>query len=115
MRLAALLRAVEESPGTVTVADLARRLGETPETVRSMLAALRAAGRLGPEGSARPGTEECASAGSCSGSCPGPEDCPFVVDLGAGLEIRRRWAADFTGGQRRSGAPGRTVLRCGEE
>ncbi|MBM3694348.1 MAG: helix-turn-helix domain-containing protein [Actinobacteria bacterium] len=90
MRLAALLRAVEESPGTVTVADLAKRLRESPETVRAMLAALRAAGHLGPEGSARPGTEECASAASCAVSCPGPGDCPFVVDLGVGLEVRRQ-------------------------
>lgn len=89
MRLAALLREVEGSSRTLTVADLARRLGESPEVVRSMLAALRAAGRLGPVGSARPGTEKCASAGACKSSCPGPAECPFVVDLGAGLEIRR--------------------------
>lgn len=89
MRLAGLLRAVEESPGTVTVADLARRLGESPVMVRAMLDALRAAGRLGPEGSPHPGTDECTSAASCSVSCPGPGACPFVVDLGAGLEIRR--------------------------
>lgn len=90
MRLADLLTAVQRAPGPVTVADLARSLGETPGTVRAMLAALRAAGRLEPEGSARPGTGECASAGSCSLSCPGPGECPLVVDLVAGLQIRER-------------------------
>jgi DNA-binding IclR family transcriptional regulator len=44
MKLTELLRVIQGSPGAVTVADLARQLGSTPETVRAMLMALRAAG-----------------------------------------------------------------------
>ena len=90
MRLADLLAEIERSPGAVTIGDLAVRLEVTTATVTAGLAALRAAGRLGPEGGAEPGTHECASTGSCAVSCPGPDECPFVLDFGAGLEIRRR-------------------------
>ena len=90
MRIAELLREIDSSSGAVTVADLADRLDSTATDVRAGLAALRAAGRLGPEAGHDPGTDECSSAGTCSMSCPGPADCPFVIDLGSGsLEIRR--------------------------
>lgn len=88
MRLAALLREIESSPGASTVADLAARLDTTPDAITAMLAALRASGRIGPD--ARPGTDECAATGSCGVSCTGPSRCPFVVDVGSTLEIRRR-------------------------
>jgi hypothetical protein len=88
MRLTELLRAIQGSPGAVTVADLARQLGSTPETVRAMLIALRAAGRLGPEAGARPAAGKCTSAGSCSVACPGPAGCPLAIDLGSGLRLR---------------------------
>jgi hypothetical protein len=88
MKLTELLRVIQGSPGAVTVADLARQLGSTPETVRAMLMALRAAGRLGPEAGARPGVDKCASAGSCSVACPGPAGCPFAIGLGSGLRLR---------------------------
>ncbi len=90
MRLTDLLDEIDRSPGAVTVPDLARRLGSTPDRVASMLAALRASGRLGPDGEVRPGTEGCACSGSCGAACSGPASCPFVVDLGGTLEIRRR-------------------------
>jgi hypothetical protein len=90
MRLAALLHEVETAPGAVTVPDLATRLDVPVAEVRAMLAALRAAGRLGPEGGHQPGTDECAGTGTCAASCPGPDDCPFTVDLGPTLEIRPR-------------------------
>jgi hypothetical protein len=84
MTLADLLAEIQRAPGPVTVADLAARLGATPSAVRSMLAALRASGRLAP--GVKPGSAECPS--SCTVSCPGPQRCPFVIDLGTGLEPR---------------------------
>jgi hypothetical protein len=84
MTLAGLLAEIQRAPGPVTVAQLASRLGATPAAVCAMLAALRASGRLAPE--VRPGSEECPSA--CTASCPGPRRCPFVIDLGSGLEPR---------------------------
>jgi hypothetical protein len=90
MRLTDLLEEIERSTGAVTVGDLAKRLASTPAAVEAGLAALRASGRIGPEGSVRPGTEACASVGSCAMTCPGPATCPFVLDLGGALELRRR-------------------------
>jgi hypothetical protein len=89
MRLTDLLGEIERSPGAVTIPDLAKRLGSTPGTVGAMLTALRASGKLGPDGGAQRGTDGCPS-GSCAVACPGPAGCPFVVDLGGNLEIRRR-------------------------
>jgi hypothetical protein len=89
MRIADLLREIDRSSGAATVADLAARLGATGAEIRSGLAALRAAGRLGPERGHVPGSAECAATGTCAMSCPGPNACPFVVDLGGSLEIRR--------------------------
>ena len=90
MRLAALLTEIDRSGGAVTVGELARRLDTTTVAVGDMLTALRAAGRLGPEGANEPGTHECASTGTCGISCSGPDDCPFTVNLGPSLEIKRR-------------------------
>ncbi len=90
MKLAALLREIHRSAGAVTVGELAARLGTTPGTIADMLAALRAAGRIGPEGANQPGTHQCASTGTCGITCSGPDDCPFTVNLGPTLEIRRR-------------------------
>ncbi|MDJ0922970.1 MAG: FeoC-like transcriptional regulator [Acidimicrobiia bacterium] len=89
MRLAALLSAIEESKGPVTGIELALRLGVSPGEVAAMLDALRASGQLGPEPRPQQPTDTCSSAGSCSLSCPGPEECSLVIDLSvAGLEIR---------------------------
>ncbi len=89
MKLVEVLREIKHSSGMVTVADLARRLGSTPEEVRPMLVALRAAGRLGSgrDGS-RPVEGPCPAAGFCSAACPGPADCPWAVGFGSGLELR---------------------------
>jgi hypothetical protein len=86
MTLADLLAEIQRAPGAVTVGDLAARLGTSPAEVRAMLAALRASGRLGPSRGVTPGSEQCSS--SCAVSCPGPAECPFVVDFGTGLEPR---------------------------
>ncbi|MDJ0952114.1 MAG: hypothetical protein QNJ81_00415 [Acidimicrobiia bacterium] len=89
MRLAALLSAIEESKGPVTGIDLALRLGVSPREVAAMLDALRASGRLSPEMKPPQPIDECASAGACSMTCPGPEDCSLVIDLSVtSLEIR---------------------------
>ncbi len=95
MRLADLTREIEAASGPLTVADLAGRLGTTPADVNAMVVALRASGRLRPDGAGRrrpaPASGDgCAAAGSCAASCPGPARCPFAVELVTGLQIRHR-------------------------
>ena len=91
MKLVDVLREIQRSSGMVTVADLARRLRSTPEEVRPMLVALQAAGRLGPgRAGSRPVEGPCPAAGSCSGACPGPADCPWAAGFAPGLELRAR-------------------------
>jgi hypothetical protein len=89
MRLVDLTREIERSTGAVTALDLAARLDTTPAAVDAMLAALRAAGKLSPDGRPQQPSDECPFPGSCSAACPGPASCPFVVDVGDRLEIRR--------------------------
>ena len=88
MRLSALLVEIERSRGPVTGVDLARRLGIAPAEVASMLIALRASGRIGPEMRTEPAPDHCGAAGACSLSCPGPDQCSLTISV-TGLEIRR--------------------------
>jgi hypothetical protein len=89
MRLAALLDEVARARGPVTGIELADRLGINPTEVADMLMALRASGQLVEEARTEPVPETCAAAGSCSMSCPGPEECALVIDLHVtGLEIQ---------------------------
>lgn len=89
MSLAAVLAEIDRAEGPITRTELAKRLGVSPGEVGAMLAALRAAGRLGPEPEAASG-DECPSAGGCTVACPGPERCPLVFDIGiGGLTVRR--------------------------
>ncbi len=89
MRLTTLLQEIERSPGPVTGIELAGRLGVTNAEIASMLDALRAAGMLGAEITDRPKMDTCASSGSCSMTCPGPDQCSLTVNLQvSGLKVR---------------------------
>ena len=89
MKLTTLLREIESSSGPVTGFELAARLGVAPGEVARMLDALRAAGKLGTEIPSRSRGDSCASRGSCSMTCPGPDECALVIDLSvSGLQIR---------------------------
>ncbi len=89
MKLTALLGAIRESKGPVTGIELALRLGVSPGEVAAMLDALRASGQLGTDVPTHEPIESCESAGLCSLSCPGPEDCSLVIDLSVtNLEIK---------------------------
>lgn len=88
MRLAALMAEIDHASGPVLGIDLAHRLGIPPAELEAMLAALRASGRLVIEGPRDPAGAACPSAGACSMSCPGSEDCSLMIDLNVtGLEI----------------------------
>ena len=89
MKLAALVSAIGESRGPITGIELAFRLGVSPGEVAAMLDALRASGQLGPELRPAQQIDSCASAASCSLTCPGPDDCSLAIDLNVtGLEIK---------------------------
>ena len=89
MKLATLIREIESSSGPVTGVELATRMGITTGEVSAMLDALRASGRIGPEIRDQEPIGSCSSAGSCSMTCPGPDECSLTVDIAVtGLEIR---------------------------
>ena len=84
MSLAAVLGAIEEAGRPLTPAELASATGLAQGRVRSLLDALRANGLLAPESSGDMPPDRCAAGGACAGSCPGPGDCPLVIDLDLG-------------------------------
>lgn len=81
MSLARLVAELDGAGRSVTLPELATRLGLPPDRVRGMVETLRAAGRL--DGSAPP-ADACGTRRGCAGVCPGPDRCPLVVDLGTG-------------------------------
>ncbi len=89
MKLSALLQEIESSSGPVTGIELAGRMGVTTGEVKAMLDALRASGRIGLEVRDQRPMVDCSSAGSCSMTCPGPDECSLTIDISVtGLEIR---------------------------
>jgi hypothetical protein len=89
MRLSAIVAELQSAAGPVTGFELADRLGITTTEVAAMLVALRASGRLAPEPRDPQPATTCSSSGSCSLSCPGPDNCALTVDLSVtGLQIR---------------------------
>ncbi|MBU1494285.1 MAG: hypothetical protein KJ956_09980 [Actinobacteria bacterium] len=84
MTLSLILEEIEAAGGPLTPAELAARSGLYPMLVLGMLDALRANGRLAPEGDSGGPPAGCAARASCGGSCPGPGGCPLVIDLGLG-------------------------------
>ncbi|MCB2223111.1 MAG: hypothetical protein KQH83_02960 [Actinobacteria bacterium] len=83
MSLGPVLRAVEDAGRPLTALELADRTGLRVPEVRSVLDALRAAGRLAPDtgGGAGEPPGGCAAGGACGSSCTGPGECPLVIDL----------------------------------
>mgnify|MGYP001822162969 CR=1 FL=1 len=101
MKLSTLLTEIRSSSGPVTGIELADRLEVSPAAVARMLVALRATGQIGPEVRTEPAPGACASSGTCSLSCPGPEECSLVIDLRVtGLEIRTPTPASELAGQK---------------
>ena len=69
MKLAALLREIQASPGPLIPAELAGRLGIPQRELRARLDALRASGQLREDALGAPVDETCAAAGSCAAAC----------------------------------------------
>jgi len=84
MTLSRILEAIEAVGRPLTPAELAAQTGLDPLLVMGMLDALRANGRLAPEGTAGEPPAGCAAGSSCGASCPGSAGCPLVIDLGLG-------------------------------
>jgi hypothetical protein len=90
MSLAGVLDAIESAGRPLTPAELAAATGVPQPTILSLLDALRANGLLAPEAEADGPPAGCAVGGSCGGACPGPGDCPLVIDLDLGSLGSRR-------------------------
>jgi len=79
-----LLAAIDEAGRPLTPVELAARTGLAVGDVRALLDALRANGRLAPQGSDETTPSACAIGPSCGSSCPGSGECPLVIDLDLG-------------------------------
>ncbi|MCJ7725347.1 MAG: helix-turn-helix domain-containing protein [Acidimicrobiia bacterium] len=89
MTLARILDAVASAGRPLTPSELAVQTGLDVGAVRGMLDALRANGRLAPDGPSGGPPDGCAVGGSCGSACTGAETCPLIIDLGrGGLTLR---------------------------
>lgn len=76
-----VLQELEATKGSIKLADLARKLDVEPGALKGMIEFWVRKGRLKndvPENEAISGA--CLT-GSCGGSCPGPQGCPFVMKM----------------------------------
>jgi len=89
MTLPLILGAIEAAGRPLTAVELSARTGLDPMEVIGMLDALRANGRLAPEGLEGPAPAACVAGPSCGSSCPGSGGCPLVIDLGPGGLVPR--------------------------
>lgn len=78
-----ILEEIGNAEGTLTLGELARRMGTPVSALTPMIRTLEAAGLLGAD------TE---TGGSCPAQCRttcNPTSCPLTVSLPAPLEVRR--------------------------
>jgi hypothetical protein len=73
-----LLQEIESSQGVVRLNELSRRLWVERSALEGMLAYLVRKGRLQCDDQIADTASSCAN-GRCSGTCAGPEACPFII------------------------------------
>jgi hypothetical protein len=75
-----VLQEMEAAGETVSLDELSRRLDIEPGALEGMLQFLVRKGRILEDAGTDDGLSDCA-AGGCKGSCPGPNDCPFIAKM----------------------------------
>jgi hypothetical protein len=82
-----VLREIEALRGPINLYDLARRLEIEPGALEGMIDFWIWKGRLKDNRSGVTAAEVACSGAVCSRSCPGPQDCPFVVRMPRTLSV----------------------------
>jgi len=76
-----VLQELESARSAVNLNDLGRKLGVERSALEGMIAYLVHKGKLRDDERAQEIAMGLCNSGSCGGSCPGPQGCPFVMKM----------------------------------
>jgi len=76
-----VLTELENAESALNLNELSRKLGIERSALEGMIAYMVQKGKLQDDERAQDITMGLCNAGSCGGSCPGPQGCPFVVKM----------------------------------
>lgn len=75
-----ILSEIESAQGTINLAELARKLAVQPSALEGMIDFWVKKGKIKRENDQDAALDRC-NAGTCSGGCPGPNGCPFIMTM----------------------------------
>jgi hypothetical protein len=76
-----VLRELESAKSAVNLNELSCKLDIERSALEGMIAYLVRKGKLQDDDQALAAAMGVCSSGSCGGSCPGPQGCPYVVKM----------------------------------
>ena len=79
--LSQVLQELESAKSAVNLNELSRKLDIERSALEGMIAYLVQKGKLQDDEKAQGIAMGMCDAGSCGGSCPGPQGCPFVMKM----------------------------------
>ena len=74
-----VLAEIKSADGTISLNELAGKLNIEPSALEGMIQFWIRKGRLKETDVAREPVGQACNTASCACSCPGPQDCPFVM------------------------------------
>lgn len=80
--LSLILKELEQAQGPLNMRELSRKLGVQPGALEGMLLQLLRMGKLEL-------VQEGGDCGTCSGSCSGAQECPFVFRTPQRFQIKQ--------------------------
>lgn len=76
-----VLQEIEAAQGSINLTELSRKLAVERSALDGMIQYWVRKGRLKDDRQQEELTLTACTTGSCGGSCPGPQGCPFVMKL----------------------------------
>ena len=76
-----VLQEIEAAQGAVNLNELSRKLGVEQSALEGMIGYWVRKGRLRDDSQAEEIPLSSCASGACGHSCPGPQGCPFVMQL----------------------------------
>ena len=85
-----VLQEIEAAQGSINLNDLSQKLGVERSALVGMIQYWVRKGRLKDDVRENNLSLNACSTGTCSGSCPGPQGCPFIMKMPQTYTLTRR-------------------------
>ena len=76
-----ILQELRSAKSALNLNELSQKLGVERSALEGMIVTLTQTGKLQDDEEASQAVTGMCQSGSCGGSCPGPQGCPFVMKL----------------------------------